>query len=251
MKVLDRIEDLMENVIEGVFRRKIKNPLQPIEVGKKLIKAMEGQKRISIANTYVPNHYLISLHPDQVLEFQTLQNTLVQELKGVLYQKAEKEYLSFIGQLKIDFQEDPSLSSGIIVVEAFFTEDSKATTEEFLLGSEQAANGHTQIFKKPELIQKSIPRLVIKTGEQHQIFELSERKNYSIGRSNKCDFILDDHNVSRIHGWFKFVNDHWYLKDDRSTNGTFVNEQKVRSHQLISGDEVRIGTTTLIYQDEA
>lgn len=250
MKILDQIEGLMENVIEGVFRRNIKRPLQPIEVGKKLISAMEAQKRVSIANTYVPNYFKVHLHPDQVDEFKTLQNTLIQELKGVLYQKAEKEYLSFIGNLRIEFHEDQSLNSGIIAVEAYFLEESLDSTGEFKLSSKQLLNVQTQVFNKRESTIVKFPSFLMKNGKDRACFELQEYRNYSIGRSPKCDFVIDDHNISRIHAWIEFVNNQWYMKDHDSTNGTFINEEKISKVLLVHGDQVRIGTTILIFQDD-
>lgn len=62
MSILDRIENLMETVIEGLFRKSNKGRLQPVEIGKRLIKTMESQKesawlghmyRINILYTFI------------------------------------------------------------------------------------------------------------------------------------------------------------------------------------------------------
>ncbi|MGB4267071.1 MAG: FhaA domain-containing protein, partial [Limnochordia bacterium] len=62
MRILDRIESLLENVIEGK-NRKGHPQIQPVQIGKKLAKTMEANRRVSIAKTYVPNIYVIRLHP--------------------------------------------------------------------------------------------------------------------------------------------------------------------------------------------
>ena len=63
-------------------------------------------------------------------------------------------------------------------------------------------------------------------------------------------FRSDSPVVSRCHATISQHPDGSYNIQDRSTNGTFVNEQRVTgSVKLKSGDRVRIGPFTLIYQD--
>ena len=50
MRILDRIESLLENVIEGK-NRKGHPQIQPVQIGKKLAKTMEANRRVSIAKT--------------------------------------------------------------------------------------------------------------------------------------------------------------------------------------------------------
>jgi hypothetical protein len=247
MKILDRIEDLIENLLEGVFRRNNPSPIQPIEIGRKLLKVMEGNKRVSIAKTYVPNQYQIYLNPNQLIEFESLKQTLAQELKGVLQQKAEKENLSFIGNLWIDFTADPDLDLGAIRIEAGFLEQSESETGEFSVTAPQADFGHTQIFSIPDKIKKQA-HLVIENHEHEYVHSLSGGRQ-SLGRSHKCDIVIKDQNVSRVHAWLESVDGQWKLIDNESTNGTFVNNQRIGEQVLQSGDQIRVGTTTIIFQD--
>jgi ABC transport system ATP-binding/permease protein len=61
---------------------------------------------------------------------------------------------------------------------------------------------------------------------------------------------LDSPVVSRCHATITNHPDGSYTLHDRSTNGTFVNEQRVAgSVKLKSGDRVRIGPFILVYQD--
>jgi len=50
--------------------------------------------------------------------------------------------------------------------------------------------------------------------------------------------------VSRIHAQIVYHNDNYYIRDLNSTNGTWVNQEKINpgsQKQLISGDTIRLG----------
>lgn len=73
--------------------------------------------------------------------------------------------------------------------------------------------------------------------------------NFSIGRSKKADLIIDNAHLSRIHVFIKFHENDLYMLDNGTTNGSFINENKVtenRWYKLTSGDFVRLGKEKII-----
>jgi len=67
-----------------------------------------------------------------------------------------------------------------------------------------------------------------------------------VGRAIDCDLRLDDTFVSQQHARIFGKSGSWYVEDLGSTNGTFVNEQKlVAPAMLTPGDRIRVGTTVL------
>jgi FHA domain-containing protein len=73
----------------------------------------------------------------------------------------------------------------------------------------------------------------------------------SVGRGHSSDILLDwDDQVSRLHARFERVGSHWEVVDDGlSSNGTFVNQERVSGgRRLIDGDSVRFGTTTVTFR---
>ena len=69
----------------------------------------------------------------------------------------------------------------------------------------------------------------------------------AIGRRPESDVFLDDVTVSRDHALLIRRNEHWYLDDCGSLNGTYVNRERIESHCLREGDEVQIGKYKLTF----
>ncbi len=83
------------------------------------------------------------------------------------------------------------------------------------------------------------------------------QKTVSIGRSTDNDIQLDDTTVSANHAWLEWHAadedhkfDYYRLIDLQSTNGSFVNEEKVAEANVNHNDLVRIGFVTFKLIDE-
>ena len=67
-----------------------------------------------------------------------------------------------------------------------------------------------------------------------------------VGRSPDCELLIDDTYASQQHARLFGKNGAWYVEDLGSTNGTYVNDQKLASPAMIQpGDRIRVGTTVL------
>jgi pSer/pThr/pTyr-binding forkhead associated (FHA) protein len=69
-----------------------------------------------------------------------------------------------------------------------------------------------------------------------------------IGRSPSCDLPVPSTRVSRRHAWVHPEGSKYAVADLGSTNGTFVNEQRVNGDRiLLPGDQIRVGEHTITY----
>jgi diguanylate cyclase (GGDEF)-like protein len=73
------------------------------------------------------------------------------------------------------------------------------------------------------------------------------RDEVSIGRSDQCTVCVNSDLVSRRHATINCVLGHYIVVDLKSTNGTFVNDQRVERAELRDGDLLRTGKTVLKY----
>jgi ABC transport system ATP-binding/permease protein len=76
-------------------------------------------------------------------------------------------------------------------------------------------------------------------------FRLEPGAIKTIGRAQGADFIVDASLVSRVHCRLTAGHDGLEIVDLGSTNGTFVNDKRVVTAQLTSGDRLRVGRTEL------
>jgi len=68
----------------------------------------------------------------------------------------------------------------------------------------------------------------------------------SVGRSPSNTISLADTYVSADHALLSWRDGRWWLEDLKSTNGTFVNRERIRHPtELAYGDLIQIGRTTL------
>ncbi len=76
-------------------------------------------------------------------------------------------------------------------------------------------------------------------------FPLVADKQIIVGRSSDLDMVLVEDMVSRKHARIAMAEDQIWIEDLGSTNGTFVNGEKIKRARLKEGDRVLIGTSIL------
>ena len=70
-------------------------------------------------------------------------------------------------------------------------------------------------------------------------------KEIVVGRSSDLDMVLVEDMVARKHARINLQPDGIWIEDLGSTNGTFVNGEKIKRARLKEGDRVLIGTSIL------
>lgn len=90
-----------------------------------------------------------------------------------------------------------------------------------------------------------MPKLKIITGPDSGFISDIEKVSFSLGRSKTVDFIIQDPSISRHHATILNENGNYFIEDNKSNNGLFVNNIKISKKQLSNGDIISIGNSVL------
>ena len=94
-------------------------------------------------------------------------------------------------------------------------------------------------------------KLLIRTANKEEIHvTLSKKQQTTLGRSRKCTVPINDVRLSRIHCAVFFRNENFYIQDNGSTNGTYVNDHNIDSPtKLEHSTTITIGGSQIIYTE--
>ena len=121
-----------------------------------------------------------------------------------------------------------------------------------LLVKEEPGSETTQSFTPEEGEEDAVPTLeelgaegpalVVRAGggRAGESFRPAGERT-RIGRSPDCDIFLDEVTVSRNHAVLVEREGHFFVEDQGSLNGTFVNRRRIDRAPLEEGDELQVG----------
>jgi hypothetical protein len=78
-------------------------------------------------------------------------------------------------------------------------------------------------------------------AEKGRVFELHATR-LTVGRANDCDIQVDIEGVSRVHALLVRSDGSWFIRDNNSKNGIYVNGKQLKESWLENGDVVQLGT---------
>jgi hypothetical protein len=248
MSFLRKVELRLESLVEGAFSRAFKARVQPVELARKLAKEMDSYKTVSVSRVYVPNEYTVYLSREDRRQFRDYEEALLDELSTYLLEHAGRENLALLTRPKVSFETDKRLRMGEFGIQARLvkpTDDEAAGAAQGDLGATMvysAARPGREMADEPGVAEKPVSRaLLIANGKSFVI----DRDRAVVGRSQRCDYVLSDPNVSRRHFELQLRGADWYLVDLDSTNGVSVNGRRVASSRLAPGDVIVVGTSNL------
>ncbi|MBD3217397.1 MAG: FHA domain-containing protein [candidate division Zixibacteria bacterium] len=131
----------------------------------------------------------------------------------------------------ISFGDTVSFGEGGPEAKITFTESGKP--------AKPAAKGGRSPADKTQMVQTGGKKLLLKV-DGRGTHEFPPGK-IQIGRDASCDLTLDHGMVSRIHAEIDYIPPTISIKDLESTNGTYVNGERITTATLKFGDNVMIG----------
>ncbi|MDD2920802.1 MAG: FHA domain-containing protein [Anaerolineales bacterium] len=105
------------------------------------------------------------------------------------------------------------------------------------------------VYSPPPPIHQpsAAPRLELVSGNAPRSVPISN-PDFHIGRSSQNDCPINDPQISRVHVRIRGAQGSWFIQDQESAGGTFVNGKRIQAQRLNDGDEVCIGETTFRFR---
>lgn len=95
------------------------------------------------------------------------------------------------------------------------------------------------------------PTLLVHEGGQEKLLPI-DKTPFTIGRKTDRDLVLTDAHASREHARIVREGGHFYIIDEGSKHGTFVNGTAVQRVRLNWGDQIKFGGTAMaVFQPSA
>ncbi len=215
MSLWGKLEQSLGGLIEGVFARTFRGRVHPMEIADRIVREIEDQRTVSISTVYVPNEFTVRLHPEDLAYLRPLEEALRREIEQYVQQYVEQRGYAMVGRPRVILAEAEGGHPGSFGVESLMVE------------------------RPPEAWLVGLTGPV--AGREFRLTEDCTR----LGRAPENDLVIEDHNLSRTHAKILRQKQGFVLMDLGSTNGTYVNGQKVAQAILRDGDEVAVGLSCL------
>jgi hypothetical protein len=256
MGIARNLERRLERMMEGFFAKLFRSGLQPVEVGRRILREMEEGRTVSVNRMYAPNEFKITMGPQDYTRFSPMEAGLVREFSDLVIEQAKQNRWNLMGLPHISFAQVDDMKQGEFKVEAALAADPNWPAPEVStpqLKAADPASTHAISTDTAERLgmARSPARLVVldSTGRARDHISITSAP-VNIGRLSSNDVVLSDPNVSRRHAQLRREGERWIIQDLGSTNGTLVNGRQAAEHKLDHGDRIAFGTSELIFQLE-
>lgn len=248
------LEGNLEKYIEGFFKDKFGGGLQPVDVAKRLAREMRDRRRAGLNEIYVPNRYEIHLNPEDFHSVQPLVDRLSAEMTEFVRVRAAEKNYTLLGPVVVDFREDGEVAAGQLRLESFFDQttaghsEGDGTVSEDTLQYTPLRDAHAP--GAPQYRHDRKAELVVVEGACGAKRFVINGNLAVIGRREICDIYLPDNSVSRRHAVITRSGGRYLIKDQDSTNGTYVNGVRIKQTELAPGDTIKVGRVVLAFKVE-
>lgn len=219
MSFLAKLEQLCATFIERTFAKTFPSDLEPAQIARKLVSTMEAKTHDDDGRLSAPGSYAVYVSP---YDFERL--------------ASHREYLE---RAWTDLLRDLAVRVGI-AFENGGAHVAMASRENVPLGAIAIEAG------KPAAPAMRFCLRMVKGVPPDGVYSIEGKAR--IGRSEDSEVVLVDPSVSRTHAMVEIDGDDPVVRDMGSTNGTFVNGRRVRSHPLHDGDELLFGNTKMRFE---
>ena len=240
MGMFDRMEKGIERAVNGAFAKAFRSEVQPVEIASALKREVDDRATIvARGRTLVPNTFVVELGPADHGRLGEWEEALGDELRDVVREHAGQQEYTFVGPITVAFEEAQDLDTGLFRVRS-------STTK----GQVQAAPRSADQMGRP-VAQAPAPA---RSAALHVSLDVEGRSHQVsspvtvLGRGAEADVVVDDAGVSRRHAEVHTDGQQVRVVDLGSTNGTFVDGERVgrQGAPLADGSRITVGRTRIV-----
>jgi hypothetical protein len=221
-----RIEQACAAFIERTFAKTFPSDLEPAEVARRLVATMEARTRGDDGHLLAPGSYVVYMNGDDYARLSEHRAYLEREWAELLRDMAARVGVYFFdGGPKVAMEVRPGVPLGTVEV---------AVASDLTITIPDAS---------PTELPKRYHLRMLKGVPAYGVYFIDGIAR--VGRNEDSDIFLVDPSVSRNHAIVEFDGDAPLVRDLESTNGTFVNGERVAVRRLVSGDVITFGNTQL------
>ncbi|GAB3580237.1 FhaA domain-containing protein [Calidifontibacter terrae] len=278
MGLFDKLEQRLERGVNGAFARAFRSEVQPVEVASAIRRAMDDRATSAGKNKrqVVPNLFDVELSETDYDQLTVHVEQLADELKASAAEHAETQRYTPGGPLTVTFSCHSELETGVFRLRPSVARQAVPTSyepparvrrrpEPEPVDEEIVDDNSTNYYVEPEPPAPAPERRVPlaptpaapRSYRQRPYLDLDGTRCSLvgaitvIGRDDDADIVLDDSGISRRHSEIRVTNDGPHLvaslSDLGSTNGTFVNGDRITSVHLNDGDRITVGRTSMVF----
>src|SRR2546428_11356325 len=150
---MERVESFVSRMIEGWSARLFGAKLQPVQIAKRAIRAMEAHQTISLSKTFVPNSYAVSLGPTDFASFEQYRKSLERDLAEALLGAARERNFTLLAYPSVEIERDEAVTPGDVRVSSAMVDASgdEVASDAPALGAVES--GHTIVLDREALLR--------------------------------------------------------------------------------------------------
>lgn len=231
MGLLERFEDSLDRMVNGAFARAFKAEVQPVEIASALQREVSDRAAvIDRDRTVIPNVFYVQLSVHDYKRLAVFKDALQTELATLVRDYGAEQRYTLLGPVLVSLAQDDELETGI-----------------FRVRSEARAEVSSQPHGRPGEpgsvnVDVRQPRLEV-SGVAYPLVRAVTR----LGRGSDTDIRVEDPGTSRNHCEI-VLGQPVLVRDLNSTNGTFVNGERISQVEIADGTVIMIGSTQLVYR---
>ncbi|MUK00955.1 DUF3662 domain-containing protein [Vibrio cholerae] len=235
MGILDNVERGLEKLVRGAFTTGSRSQVQPLEIASALRKELDNRSLVlAQGRTLAPNVFTARLSDSDFELAQQWGSALAEELCDVVIAHVNSQQYSLQGPVRVSFEHDPDLKSGVFEIDSSIEKQSAPRRP---AGPAAPAVPRRQPTRYQPILEIDGQRYSINSG------------TIVLGRSSEADILVDDTGVSRRHLEIRTENGRTYAVDLGSTNGSYVNGQRVNGQaELTDGSTITMGRSRLTFR---